>query len=115
MDTIENKLLLAKFMEFNFDRFNNDGVIEPKEKTFFENYGFTFSLEELKFDTDWNWLMTSCFIFIVVFVIGQIIDNLRVAINMTLIFIAFLISGCVVYEIINYIYKKVKSKDKRIN
>jgi hypothetical protein len=62
-----------------------------------------------------NWLFTACAILIVIVITGQIIDNLRVAINMTLIMIAFLFSGCVVYESISYIVKKVQFKRKRSN
>lgn len=60
-----------------------------------------------------NWLFTACGLLIIIVITGQIIDNLRVVINMTLIMIAFLSSGCVVYESISYIYKKVQSKRKR--
>ncbi len=60
-----------------------------------------------------NWLMTACVLLIIIVITGQIIDNLRVVINMTLIMIAFLFSGCVVYESISYIYKKVQLKRKR--
>jgi hypothetical protein len=56
-----------------------------------------------------NWLFTACGLLIIIVITGQIIDNLRVTINMTLIMIAFLFSGCVVYESISYIYKKFKS------
>jgi hypothetical protein len=62
-----------------------------------------------------NWLMTASFLLIVIFITGQIIDNLRVAINMTLIIIVFIFSGCVFYESISYICKKVQSKRKRSN
>jgi len=55
-----------------------------------------------------NWLFTACGIFIVIVVVGQIIDNLRVAINMTLIMIVFLFSGCIVYESISYVNRKIK-------
>ena len=54
--------------------------------------------------------MTACVLLIIIVITGQIIDNLRVVINMTLIMIAFLFSGCVVYESISYIYKKVQLK-----
>lgn len=60
-----------------------------------------------------NWLMTSCALLIIIVITGQIIDNLRVAINMTLIMIAFIFSGCIVYESISYIYRKIQSKRKR--
>ena len=60
-----------------------------------------------------NWLFTSCCLLIIIVITGQIIDNLRVVINMTLIIIAFLSSGCVVYESISYIYRKVQLKRKR--
>jgi hypothetical protein len=59
-----------------------------------------------------NWLFTSCGLLIIIFITGQIIDNLRVAINMTLVMIAFLFSGCVVYESVSYVYKKFKRKKK---
>lgn len=60
-----------------------------------------------------NWLFTACVLLIIIVITGQIIDNLIVVINMTLIMIAFLSSGCVVYEIISYIYRKVQLKRKR--
>jgi len=60
-----------------------------------------------------NWLFTTCGLLIIIVITGQIIDNLRVAINMTLIMLVFVSSGCVVYESISYIYKKFKSKRKR--
>jgi hypothetical protein len=40
------------------------------------------------------------------FLIGQALDNFRIAINMILIMLGVLILGAVVYEGINYIYKK---------
>lgn len=60
-----------------------------------------------------NWLFTACGLLIIIGITGQIIDNLRVAINMILIMVAFLFSGCVVYESISYICKKVQSKRTR--
>ena len=60
-----------------------------------------------------NWLFTACGLLVIVVITGQIIDNLRVVINMTLIMIAFLSSGCIVYESISYIYRKVQLKRKR--
>ena len=60
-----------------------------------------------------NWLMTASVLLIIIFITGQIINNLRVAMNMALIIITFLFSGCVVYESISYIYMKVQSKRKR--
>lgn len=62
-----------------------------------------------------NWLFTACVLLIIIVITGQIIDNLRIAINMTLIMIAFLFFGCVVYESISYIRKKVQLKRKRSN
>jgi hypothetical protein len=59
-----------------------------------------------------NWLFTSCGLLIIIFITGQIINNLRVAINMTLVMIAFLFSGCVVYESASYVYKKFKREKK---
>ena len=69
--------------------------------------------EFMNIDRFANWLMTACVLLIIIVITGQIIDNLRVVINMTLIMIAFLFSGCVVYESISYIYKKVQLKRKR--
>jgi hypothetical protein len=60
-----------------------------------------------------NWLFTAAGLLIIIVITGQIIDNLRVAINMALITIAFIFSGCVVYESISYIYRKVQLKRKR--
>lgn len=62
-----------------------------------------------------NWLFTACGLLIIIVITWQIIDNLRVVINMTLIMIAFLFSGCVVYESVSYIYRKVQLKRKRIH
>lgn len=56
-NTTENNKLLAEFMVFDFTRFENDGIIEPNYGTFFKYVQSTFTLEELKFDSDWNWLM----------------------------------------------------------
>lgn len=53
-----------------------------------------------------NYLFTGCVLFIGIIFIGLIIDNLRVVINITLIMLGFLVLGAVVYEGINYIYKK---------
>ena len=69
--------------------------------------------EFMNIDRFANWLITACVLLIIIVITGQIIDNLRVVINMTLIMIAFLFSGCVVYESISYIYKKVQLKRKR--
>ena len=69
----------------------------------------------MKIDRFANWVFTACAIFIIIVLTGQIIDNLRVVINMTLILIAFLTSGCVVYESISYIIRKVQFKRKRSN
>jgi len=55
-----------------------------------------------------NWLFTACAILIIIVITGQVINNLRVAINMLLIIIAFLVLGCVTYETFNYLYKKLK-------
>ena len=52
----ENNKLIAEFMGFNFNRFKDDGIIEPQEEVFFTDYK-TFTLEELRFNKDWNWLM----------------------------------------------------------
>ena len=60
-----------------------------------------------------NWLFTACGLLIIIVITGQIIDNLRVAFNMTLIIVAFLLSGAIVYETISYIVKKVQQKRKR--
>ena len=63
MNYIENNKLIAEFMEFDFTRFENDGIIEPKKESVFEKFGYTFSidLEELKFNSDWNWLFPVIF------------------------------------------------------
>ena len=60
-----------------------------------------------------NWLFTAGGLLIIIVITGQIIDNLRVAINVTLILIIFISSGCIIYESISYIYRKVKLKRKR--
>lgn len=60
-----------------------------------------------------NWLFTSCGLLILIFIIGYTIDNLRVVINMTLIMIGFISSGCIVYESVSYIIRKVQLKRKR--
>ncbi len=60
-----------------------------------------------------NWLFTSCGLLILIFIIGYAIDNLRVVINMTLIMIGFISSGCIVYESVSYIIRKVQLKRKR--
>lgn len=52
----ENNKIIAEFMGFDFSRFANDGIIEPQEDIFFTD-SKTFTLEELKFHSDWNWLM----------------------------------------------------------
>jgi len=54
-----------------------------------------------------NWLLTSCFLLIAVFFIGLAIDNLRVVVNMILIIVAFLLIGFIIYEVVNYVYKKL--------
>lgn len=56
-NTIENNKLLAEFMKFDFSRFSNDGIIEFPNDSFFEFQYNTFTIEELKFHSDWNWLM----------------------------------------------------------
>lgn len=53
-----------------------------------------------------NYILTGCALFIGFVLMGYIVDNLRVVINMTLIMFGILFSGAVVYEGINYIYKK---------
>lgn len=53
----ENNKLIAEFMKFDFSRFSNDGIIEFPNDSFFEFQYNTFTLEELKFHSDWNWLM----------------------------------------------------------
>ena len=60
-----------------------------------------------------NWLFTSGGLLIIIVITRLIIDNLRVAINVTLILIIFISSGCIIYESISYIYRKVKLKRKR--
>ena len=60
-----------------------------------------------------NWLLTACGLLIFLVISGVIIDNLRVAFNITLIMITFLLSGAIVYESISYIVKKVQQKRKR--
>lgn len=55
-----------------------------------------------------NYILTGCALFIAFIFIGLIVDNLRVVINITLIMFGILFSGAVVYEGINYIYKKLK-------
>ncbi len=60
-----------------------------------------------------NWLFTACGLLIFIVISGLIIDNLRVAFNMTLIMVAFLLSGTILYETISYIVKKVQQKSKR--
>jgi hypothetical protein len=57
MNTTENNKIIAEFMGFYFDRFHNDGIIEPPINTMFFKHSATFSLEELKFNSDWNWIM----------------------------------------------------------
>lgn len=56
MTTTEDDRIIAEFMGFNFNRFENDGIIEPQEEVFFTDYK-TFTLDELRFSKDWNWLM----------------------------------------------------------
>jgi hypothetical protein len=56
METQENNILIAQFMGFDFSRFENDGIMEPQEEIFFTD-SKTFSVDELKFHNDWNWLM----------------------------------------------------------
>lgn len=56
METQEKNILIAQFMGFDFSRFENDGIMEPQEEIFFTD-SKTFSVYELKFNTDWNWLM----------------------------------------------------------
>jgi hypothetical protein len=53
-----------------------------------------------------NYLFTGVALIVVVFLIGEALGNLRVVINMTLIMLGIIFSGAVVYEGINYIYKK---------
>jgi len=57
MNTTENNKIISEFMGFDFTRFSNDGVIEPNYGTFFKSVNSTFTLEELQFNLDWNWLM----------------------------------------------------------
>lgn len=57
-----------------------------------------------------NWLITASVLLIIIIVFGHIIDNLREAINIALIFITFLFLGCVVYESISYIIRKITKK-----
>jgi type III secretory pathway component EscR len=53
-----------------------------------------------------NYLFTGVALIVVVFLIREALGNLRVVINMTLIMLGIIFSGAVVYEGINYIYKK---------
>ncbi len=60
-----------------------------------------------------NYIFTGSALFIAFVLIGLIVDNLRVVINITLIMFVILFSGAVVYEGINYIYKKwLSTKNK---
>ena len=59
-----------------------------------------------KIDIFAKYIFTGSALFIAFILIGLIVDNLRVVINMTLITFGILFSGFVVYEGINYIYKK---------
>ena len=52
----ENNKLIAEFMGFDFSRFKNDGIIDGYNLNGTLFYG-TFIIEELKFNSDWNWLM----------------------------------------------------------
>lgn len=61
-----------------------------------------------------NYLFTGCALVIGFVLIRFTVGNLRVVINMTLITFGILFLGAVVYEGINYIYKKcrkIKNKE----
>jgi hypothetical protein len=53
----ENNIKFARFLNFYFSRFENDGIIEPPKGSYFESISSTFSESELKFDSEFNWLM----------------------------------------------------------
>ena len=60
------------------------------------------------------YLVTGVIVLVLVLFIINIIDNFRVAINFALIMLGILVLGAVVYEGINYIYKKwrkIKNKE----
>ena len=56
MKTIENNILIAKFLGFDLQRYEDDGVVEGY-KLPYEQMKSTFSEDELKFNTSWDWLM----------------------------------------------------------
>lgn len=66
----------------------------------------------MNIDRFFNWLITANVLLILFVLIGFVIDDLRVAINMTLIMIGFISCGCIIYETINIIKKIIKSKKK---
>ena len=54
MRTIEeNNRLIAEFIEFDISRLENDGIIETPKGWDYASY----SLDELKFHTSFDWLM----------------------------------------------------------
>jgi Flp pilus assembly protein TadB len=61
-------------------------------------------------DRFFYWSISAGVLAILFVIAGFVIDNLRVAINITLIMIAFLFAGCIVYESAKYLIKKVKKQ-----
>lgn len=61
-----------------------------------------------------SWFVTGVMLIIVFVLLGIVIDNLRVVLNVIIFFLVVIFLGAVVYEGLNYIYKKwqkIKNKE----